>query len=391
MNSHLDCNNCKDFILMTCNGELCPNKSVQMRSIGGDKIFMITYEDQLKKLCRDNGLNFLNVLTQIQEKIMRDMLVRGNNTPLFKKKVSSVLGQWKSAPEYEVLFSLPDEELSFDYSDLIKCNTSVLDLGNQMKGLEELISSNSDKLYPRVLELQKDCREIDDNIKSCMGELDKVAEHYEPRYSKILLDLSMKPKSFYTHQDEEDERLSRMVYHKNMREIPENIPEIFSNAVFLPNMITKETDYIREILSNLRSDVRSKHLVLADLQGNIPERVQTVDPITRIFRYFMDSSDDENDGENDGEGGDIGDKSVTDVEPLTSEQVSDIDELLKDVSSDSVEIGDKSDGHIGKGEDTAEDEDDDGDEDDEDDEEEEKSLIDLARQDGGGNYELSFF
>ena len=188
MNSHLDCNNCKDFILMTCNGELCPNKSVQMRSIGGDKIFMITYEDQLKKLCRDNELNFLNVLTQIQEKIMRDMLVRGNNTPLFKNKVSSVLGQWKSAPEYEVLFSLPDEELSFDYSDLIKCNTSVLDLGNQMKGLEELISSNSDKLYPRVLELQKDCREIDDNIKSCMGELDKVAEHYEPRYSKILLD-----------------------------------------------------------------------------------------------------------------------------------------------------------------------------------------------------------
>ena len=144
MNNHFDCNNCKDFMIMTCNGELCPNKSVEMRSIGGDRITMITYEDQLKKLCKENDLNFLNVLTQIQDKLMGDMLVRGNNTPLFKKKVSSVLGQWKGAPEYEVLFSLPEEELSFDYSDLIKCNSSVLDLGHQMKGLED----HADQLSP---------------------------------------------------------------------------------------------------------------------------------------------------------------------------------------------------------------------------------------------------
>ena len=137
------------------------------------------------------------------------------------------MGQWKRAPEYEALFSLPDEGLSFDYSDLIKCNSSVLDLGNQMKGLEDLISSNSERLYPRVLELQKDCKEIDDGIKICVGELDKVVEHYEPRYPNILLDLSTKPKSFYTHQADKDEQLSRMVYHRNMREIPENIPEIF--------------------------------------------------------------------------------------------------------------------------------------------------------------------
>lgn len=404
MNNHFDCNNCKDFMQMTCNGELCPNKSVQMRSIGGDKITMVTYEDQLKKLCKENDLNFLNFLTQIQDKLMEDMLVRGNNTPLFKKKVSSVLGQWKRAPEYEVLFSLPEEELSFDYSDLIKCNSSVLDLGHQMKGLEELISSNSERLYPRVMELQKDCREIDDSIKVCMGELDRVAEHYEPKYSRILLDLSTKPKSFYTHQDEGDEQLSRMVYHKNMREIPENIPEIFSNAVFVPNMITKETDYVREMLQNLKGNVRDKHLVLADLQGNIPERVQNVDPITRLFRYFVDSSDEEEYPHDSDD--------TSSVKPLTREQVSDIDALIEDVQGkkdDSVlkiedkvkkvkeESKDKISGEELLDEDGgSDDEEEGGDPDGESSDEEtgetgEKQLIDLAKQNGGGNYELSFF
>lgn len=398
MNNHFDCNNCKDFMQMTCNGELCPNKSVEMRSIGGDRITMVTYEDQLKKLCKENDLNFLNVLTQIQDKLMGDMLVRGNNTPLFKKKVSSVLDQWKRAPEYEVLFSLPEEELSFDYSDLIKCNSSVLDLGHQMKGLEELISSNSERLYPRVLELQKDCKEIDDGIKICMGELDRVAEHYEPKYSRILLDLSTKPKSFYTHQDDEYEQLSRMVYHKNMREIPENIPEIFSNAVFVPNMITKETDYIREMLQSLKGNVRDKHLVLADLQGNIPERVHNVDPITRLFRYFVDSSDEEEYSHEEDD---------SPVKPLTREQVSDIDALIEDVQGkkdDSVlKIEDK--GKAGKGEkdkildksiteevpvESAESSDEEMEEETEE-ETGEKELIDLAKQNGGGNYELSFF
>ena len=35
---------------------------------------------------------------------MQDMIVRGNNTPVFQEKVSSVMEQWKDSPEYEELF-----------------------------------------------------------------------------------------------------------------------------------------------------------------------------------------------------------------------------------------------------------------------------------------------
>ena len=49
MDTHFDCENCRDFMIMTSNGELCPNKSIKLRSIGGDQITMITYENQAKK------------------------------------------------------------------------------------------------------------------------------------------------------------------------------------------------------------------------------------------------------------------------------------------------------------------------------------------------------
>ena len=60
MNTHFDCDNCRDFMIMTCNGELCPNKPIKMRSIGGDQITMRTYEDQTRQLCKQNDLNMVS-------------------------------------------------------------------------------------------------------------------------------------------------------------------------------------------------------------------------------------------------------------------------------------------------------------------------------------------
>ena len=391
MDTHFDCNNRKDFVIMTCRGELCPNKSVKMRSVGGDKITMLTYEDQLRKLCKEHDLDFLDILTQIQKKLMMDMIKRGNNVPLFKRKVSSILEEWKNSPDYDVLFSLPDEDISFDYNDYNRCNESVLSLGTEMDGLGQLISEGSDELYPRVIQLQKKCREIDDGVKVCMGDLDRLAEYYEPRHPNILLDLSTKPKSFYTN-DESSEKLSKMVYHKQFREIPGNIPEIFSNAVFVPNMIIKETDYIREMLKDLKGKLNEKRLLLAELQGNIPEQIQSIDPFTRLFKYFVDSSEEEMEDVEDG----IAD---SDVKPLTDTQVSDINALMESVGAEQdkggkVEIEEieekKKIKEKMKKDDVQETEDSDPGED-EASSGAEKELIELANQNGGGGYELSFF
>ena len=155
-------------------------------------------------------------------------------------------------------------------------------------------------------------------------------------------------------------------------------------------MITKETDYIREILKSVKENTREKQLLLANLKGNIPERIYETDPLTKLFRYFIDSSSDEEEPEShDGLEDELEDESV---KPLTEEQVSDIDALIEDVQNEKddseLKIEDKKSGNIGA--DTVKDKKDQGDQEDQEDKEE-KELIDMAKQDGGDNYELSFF
>ena len=396
MNRHFDCNNCNDFVEMCCMGELCPNKQVEMRSIGGDRIIKIAWEDQLRKLCKDNNTNILEILMNIHDKIMGDMLVRGNNIPVFKKRVNSVLEQWKQSPQYDDFFTVRDKERTFYYDDLLKCNSVVLDLGKQMEEIGDMVSNQQDNVYTRVIDLQNNCRDADNHIKVCIGDIDAVADYYEPRNANVLLDLSTKPKSFYTQMDDNPEKLKKLIYHKSFREIPENLPEIFSNAVFVPNMITKETDYIKELLRNLHNNVRDKQLVLADLRGNIPEQTTFLEPFHQFFKSLplLQSSDsdssDESDESSDDESESMdkpesGDKSegtkpgtvAAGATPLTKTQVSDIEGLLVDVDKEIDESKLKMDVKEYS--------------EDIDEEKPEKELIKIAKMQQGGNYGLSFF
>ena len=394
MDRHFDCDNCRDFMVMTCNGELCPNKPIQLRSIGGDKITMITYEDQVRKLCKNNNVNILEILIEIYEEIMNDMLMRGNNTPVFKKKVSSVINQWNGSPEYEDLFRLQEKNFDFNYRDVIECNARVLELNKKLEGLERLISIASDELYSEILSLQSESKEIDMLIKDKIQNLEKLSSYYEPKYPNILLDLSTKPKSYYTEIDTKDP-ISKMVYHKNFKGIPENVPKIFSNSIFIPNMITKETDYILELLKNLKGNVRNKQILLAEIKGNVPERTQMEDPIFKFFKYFVDSSDEEG-----YQSGDLSDElsQSSEITPLTEKEVKDINEMIEEVEqSPKKEVKESSkvnDNKKGKG--IQVETGDDGehelymDKSPKLDRKPERSLIDLAQK-KGDKYELSFF
>ena len=86
---------------------------------------------------------------------MNDMIVRGNNLPVFKKKISSVINQWRNPPDYDQLFSLPEKEFNFEYSDLMSCNQKVLELNDKIKGLEELIGISSDGIYEEIIIITK--------------------------------------------------------------------------------------------------------------------------------------------------------------------------------------------------------------------------------------------
>jgi len=389
MNKHFDCNNSDDFVIMTCRGELCPNKAVELRSVGGDQRQYISYEEQLKKLCAENNINLLDLLIQIYDKIMRDMLVRGNNVPLFKTKVNSVLKQWSNTPDYDDFFTIPSRETDFNYDDVGACNVGNSELGERMKELEVLVANDSDNLYHTVANLQSDCKRMDDDIGSCLSDLDCLSD-YGPRYSNVLLDLSTKPKSFYTLMDDETEGIRQMVYHKNFRELPESLPEIFSNAVLIPNMITKESEHIRDNLRNLRGNIRDKQHILKDLSGNIPERRQLMEPLKDFFRSLMESSGEESSDEEPSDDEPSDDESEMGATPgnapaktLTPGELKDIEGLLDEVveetgkSVSELEISERE-GKLSEKTDKTGDK-------------PEAELLKLAKKQQGGEFELSFF
>jgi len=324
MNRPFDFNSCEDFENMSCIAELRPNRSIEIRNLSGDQITRRPFLEHARILCKNNETNLLSLLTGIQNKINRDMLVRGNNIPLFKQKVNSVISEWPFGNTYEDIFSVPDSN-PFDYNDLVQCNAIVLDLDNDMIELDDLVSQDSDDLYERITGVQSKCLDISDNIKTCMGNLDQIADIYEPKYPKILMDLSTRQKSYYTTNKDITDPLTDRVHRKSCKDIPDNIPDIFSNAVLIPNMISKESEYVKSLLQNLHDNVRNKQLVLSDLQGQVPqsrEAVMTFDPVKRFFQSLMESSGEEEEGG--GEGGEEGQSE------LSEEDIQEIHNILNE-------------------------------------------------------------
>jgi hypothetical protein len=138
MNQPFDFNSCEDFVNMSSTAKIRPNRSIEIRNLSGDQVKLRPYMDQARILCQNNETNLLSLLTQIQDKINRDMVVRCNNVPLFKNKVSSVIEEWPYNVSYEDIFAVPESN-PFDYNDLLKCNAVVIGLEDDMLNLEKMV------------------------------------------------------------------------------------------------------------------------------------------------------------------------------------------------------------------------------------------------------------
>ena len=299
MNLPLDFNSREDFVNMSSSAKIRPNRSIEIRNLSGDQIKRRPFMDHARILCKNNETDLLSLLTEIQDKINRDMLVRGNNTPLFKKKVSDVIEEWPFGASYEDIFSVADSN-SFDYNDLLKCNSVVIGLDDDLLNLEQMVSDESNDLYSGITNLQSKCLEVGNEINTCMKDLDQISENYEPRFPKILMDLSTRQKPYYTMCDNEStDKLTDLVHRKSCEEIPDNIPDIFANAILVPNMISKEAEYTKSILQSLHKNVRNKQLILSKLIENVPEKRKAyfLESVERLINSMIESSDEEEEEE----------------------------------------------------------------------------------------------
>lgn len=361
MNRGYDYNNSNDFVNMCCRGEIRPNNFIEIRNFSGDQITRRSFMDHARILCQNNDTNLLSLLTEIHNKINKDMLVRGNNVPIFKNKVIEVIDEWPYGISYEDIFEIPGENL-FNYDDLLKCNAVVVGLDNDMLELEKKVAQESEDLYSDISHIQGKCVEVSKDIVVCMQNLDKLSEDYEPKFPKILMDLSTKQKPYYTFGVETPDNLSEMVYKKKFREIPDNVSDIFANAILIPNMISKETEYNKSMLQNLHKNVRNKQLILSNLLENIPETKQEyfIDSVQRLIRSMVETSDEEEEEGVEEEDEEDEEEEVEYSPELKLEDREEIEKTLQEIQKEDLE-------------------------------EPEKKLLEDSKKQEGGNYELSFF
>ena len=140
-----------------------------------------------------------------------------------------------------------------------------------MKELEPYIANNDGSLYRRIKDLQSRCVSCRRDINNCTKNLDYIREAYEPKYPKVLLDLSTKHKPYYMSSDKNDSELVDLSNQSSYKEIPENISNIVSNSVHVPNMISKETEYMKGMMDKLKSNVDHKEQNLQTILDNTPK------------------------------------------------------------------------------------------------------------------------
>ena len=278
MNRAANLHDIKDFRQMCSQGDACPLTSLEFRNKAGNRIIHKPFLEHVVELCNHNDTNLLDLLTVINDDIQVGMGVLGNNNPLFRRKVNSVIDEWPHDVTYDELFHKPSRN-SFNYNDILSCNQDVIHLGKGMNELGQYVTNNDGSLYRRVKDLQSKCVSSHQKINNCMRNLDNINDIYEPKYPHILLDLSTRQKPFYVSPDGVDnDELLDISNRSSYEEIPNNISNIISNSIHIPNMISKETQYMKNILGKLKNNVSKKEKTLQSVINNTPERKQYEKP-----------------------------------------------------------------------------------------------------------------
>ena len=295
MNRAFDFNNHNDFITMSCLGEICPNKSIQIMNDIGDNVTYMPYLDQAISVCKNNNIDLLTLLSKVHEKTNKTMKTISHNVPSFGIKVQSVIDEWPYEITIDDLFRTPTQIQSFDYDDIIQCNAGVKGLDVGMEELEKLVSSKSDNLYEGIRNMQKKCHDCDSRVNNCMNVLENISGDYEPHLMNVLMDLSTKQKQFYLNEYGDDDLL-QLTRSNNCKDIPDKINDMFINLVLVPNMLMKELSYNNHILEELRGNIRNKQFILSKLLEQTPKQrevVSNVNPIQHLLNYFSNTYEEE--------------------------------------------------------------------------------------------------
>jgi len=283
--SCLDDYSLPQFVDLVAKGELGPSSYAEIPNMTGNEMRRVSFLEHCDALCQRHKTNRLRLLSVIQQKLNGDMIVRLNQSPVFKDKLSRVLSEWgENDRDPTDLFSCP--ESCYEQDKVHELMATIKAHEEELKSLDTDIGEHDSGLYNSLEGLRGNFHDCGQNLQDNLLQIEERCNEYEPLHRGVLCDLSTRHKPFYLDELMNDDKEGNMIQHVNKRvnrHIPDKINMIFLNIVLVPTLMAKEMEMNKHKCLSMKKGIDEKQQRL----GEIMERIGPNEPLSVGFLRML--------------------------------------------------------------------------------------------------------
>jgi hypothetical protein len=287
------------FVDLVAKGDLGPSSYAEIPNMSGNEMRRISFLEHCDALCERHKTTRLRLLSVLQQKLNGDMIVRLNQSPVFKEKLSRVLSEWgEDDRDPTDLFRCP--ESCYDQDNLIESMDKIRLYDDELKSLDTDVGDHDSGLYNSLEGLRNNFHDCGQNLQENLLQIEERCNEYEPLHRGVLCDLSTRHKPFYLDELLNDDKEGNMIQHVNKRvnrHIPDKINMIFLNIVLVPTLMAKEMEMNKHKCLSMKKGIDEKQQRLGEIMERIgpnePLSVGFLRMLSELTSVFGSNSDDE--------------------------------------------------------------------------------------------------
>ena len=259
--------NYDDLIHSIINGNHSIQQQFSINSLDNTKTKHLSFINYLLSYDNVNKENILEILYMIYSNLHQE-IKNLNNNECVKNMINRIKDEWFIEGNIKVI---PDNIINYDYFN----NNSIAikeynDICNECDNIYSLCRNEGDIPYESrltgSLPMVRYVESIDIILHEALEKISqqieitkKLIKFFNGTYVALLLDLSIKHKPLYNLLDNNNEIIN----------VPDNIHIIYSNYLYIHNLLHKQTIQNIKYLNEIISDIKVRINKIKGLKGNI--------------------------------------------------------------------------------------------------------------------------
>lgn len=258
--------NFQEFLNKLLMGDILIQDHINVLNIRRDTSCKVSFLNYLLSYNNINKDNILGILAEIYNNFYELMNQLKNNEAV-QKMIERINGEWYETDNFIVI----ENPITNEYFDNLKENEilyqksyQVFEEINHLSKIENNIplqveKDNSHPMKKYFQQFISIYKETIDKLTSHLNETEQNIQHFKGQNLNFLLDLSIKHKQFYLKISDVDK----------IEGIPENIHGVFSNYIYIQNLLLKQLVQYFHILKTRLSEINDKLDKVKIMQQNI--------------------------------------------------------------------------------------------------------------------------